>query len=130
MALGVGARRGTVAAEEEGEGTRTLRLGKMIMGKCRPYRVRKTRWGIFLEWQVVKRFTGHFIIQMVLSGCLKSETRGWPMMVMVIMMRVKNKDHRRFIIIVIIVIRITIVIVTIVIIIRTMFTIIITEYVF
>ena len=52
------------------------------------------------------------------------------MMVMVIMMRVKNRDHRRFIIIAIIVIRITIVIITVVIIISTMFTIIINEYVF
>ena len=56
MALGVGARRGTVAAEEEGEGTRTIRLGKTMMGKRRPDRMRTMRGGRFLEWQVIKNW--------------------------------------------------------------------------
>ena len=67
---------GEMVAEEEGARTMTLRLGKTVMAKGKQHRVRNTRWGIFLEWRVVKRFTGHFIIQMVWSGCITVFPRG------------------------------------------------------
>ena len=38
----------SAAAEEEGEGTRTIRLGKTMMGKRRPDRMRTMRGGRFL----------------------------------------------------------------------------------
>ena len=115
----------SAAAEEEGEGTRTIRLGKTMMGKRRPDRMRTMRWGRFLEWQVIKKTRAFHHSGTV---AVQSETRGWPMMMMAIMMRPKNRGHRRFIIIVIILIIVIIVIITIVIIIlmiRIMFALII-----